>query len=164
MKAILEKTEKQRKGMNGSKLEVPEFMKKIGSGMKIEMVNLDEEDVSEWEKHGETILIGFERVLALFKWPNLFPEWIDKEEEIDGTTCPEIPMPDLEMYGSTSMDLIVTRLPCKFLEKGWVREVFRLQVHLLVSKLAVKKGKKDGNGRTEVVFLSKDGNGRCKLC
>ncbi|GLU04274.1 hypothetical protein SLE2022_214330 [Rubroshorea leprosula] len=153
MKAILEKTENRRKGMNGSKLEVPEFMKEIGSGMKIGMVNLDEEDVSEWEKHGETIPIGFQRASELFEWPDLFPEWIDEEEEIDGAACPEIPMPDLEMYGS--MDLIVARLPCKFPEKGWAREVFRLQVHLLVAKLAVKKGKKDGNGKTKVVFLSK---------
>ncbi|GLT30834.1 hypothetical protein SLA2020_056180 [Shorea laevis] len=66
MKVILEKTEKQRKGMNGSKLEVSEFMKKIG------MVTLDEEDVSEWEKHGGTIPIGFEGVSELFEWPDLF--------------------------------------------------------------------------------------------
>ena len=40
-------------------------------------------------------------------------------------------------------------------EEGWKRDVFRLQVHLIVANLAVKKGKKDWRGKTRVVFWSK---------
>jgi hypothetical protein len=92
-------------------------------------------------------------VSEFFKWPDLFPEWIDEEEETDVPSCPEIPMPDFEVYDS--LDMIVAKLPCKYPEEGWNREVFRLQVHLLAANLAVKKGRRDWNWRTKVVFWSK---------
>lgn len=63
-------------------------------------------------------------------------------------------MPEFGSY--ESMDMIVAKLPCKFPEEGWARDVFRLQVHLIAANLAVKKGRRDRyNSRTKVVFLSK---------
>ncbi|WRX31118.1 Glycosyl transferase [Theobroma cacao] len=156
MEAVLEENEarsKRKPKTNLTKLEVPRFIDEIGGGLKIGMVNFDDEDYSEWETHGETIPILFERVSELFEWPDLFPEWIDEEEEIDGPKCPEIPMPDFSKYDS--LDLIVAKLPCQYPEDGWAREVFRLQVHLIAANLAVKNGKRDWNWRTKVVFLSK---------
>lgn len=152
MKAIVEET-KANARRNMTKVEVPSFMNGMGKGKKIGMVNMDEDDVTSWKAHGETIPIGFERVSEFFKWPDLFPEWIDEEEETDVPSCPEIPMPDFEVYDS--LDLIVAKLPCKYPEEGWNREVFRLQVHLLAANLAVKKGRRDWNWRTKVVFWSK---------
>ncbi|GMN35180.1 hypothetical protein TIFTF001_005141 [Ficus carica] len=134
--------------------KVPSFLSKIlGKGKKkIGMVNMDEEDVSEWNgKLGEAISVKFEHVTDFFKWEDLFPEWIDEEEESDVPSCPEVPMPEFEKYGK--MDVIVARLPCNEKER---RDVFRLQVHLVVANLAVKKGKRDWNNkRTKVVLWSK---------
>jgi hypothetical protein len=62
-------------------------------------------------------------------------------------------MPEFRSY--ESMDMIVAKLPCKFPEEGWARDVLRLQVHLIAANLAVKKGKRDWYGKTKVVFLSK---------
>ncbi|KAL5558866.1 hypothetical protein UlMin_035077 [Ulmus minor] len=140
---------------NRSKLEVPCFLEEMGKKMKIGMVNLEEEDLSEWVRIGESRDIEFERVSELFKWEDLFPEWIDEEEESDVPTCPEIPMPDFKKYGK--MDVIVVKLPCgNVSEPGWGRSVLRLQVHLVAANLAVKKGRRDWNGgRTKVVFWSK---------
>ncbi|XP_044475209.1 UDP-glucuronate:xylan alpha-glucuronosyltransferase 2-like isoform X2 [Mangifera indica] len=155
MEAIFEETQanEPKPKRNLTKIEVPNFMIEIGRGMKIGMVNMDEYDISEWKMNGETVSVGFERVSKYFKWPDLFPEWIDEEEENDTPTCPEIAMPDYRIYDK--MDIIVAKLPCKFPEGGWEREVFRLQVHLIVANLAVKKGKRDRNWRTKVVLWSK---------
>ncbi|TYI82386.1 hypothetical protein E1A91_D05G217600v1 [Gossypium mustelinum] len=155
MEAVLEETEamKPKRKRNLTMLEVPSFIDEIGGGVKIGMLNFEDEDYSEWEKHGETIPIHFQRVSELFEWKDLFPEWIDEEEEIDGPMCPEIPMPDFSKYDD--LDLIVAKLPCEYPVDGWARDVFRLQVHLIVANLAVKKGKRDWNWRTKVVFLSK---------
>ncbi|KAB2030170.1 hypothetical protein ES319_D05G212600v1 [Gossypium barbadense] len=155
MEAVLEETEamKPKRKRNLTMLEVPSFIDEIGGGVKIGMLNFEDEDYSEWEKHGGTIPIHFQRVSELFEWKDLFPEWIDEEEEIDGPMCPEIPMPDFSKYDD--LDLIVAKLPCEYPVDGWARDVFRLQVHLIVANLAVKKGKRDWNWRTKVVFLSK---------
>ena len=160
MKAVLEEPQVKPLMMpkkSATKIEVPSFIRKtMGKGMKIGMVNMDEDDdVSEWNMQGKTIIpVHFERVSTLFNWTDLFPEWIDEEEESDVPSCPEIPMPEFEVY--ESMDMIVAKLPCNnYLQEGWGRDVYRLQVHQIVANLAVKKGKKDRKWKTKVVFLSK---------
>lgn len=155
MKAVLEEPQVNSRRPKGiaSKIEVPSFFREMGKGMKIGMVNMDEDDVDEWRTQGEIRNVYFDRVSQFFNWTDLFPEWIDEEEESDVPSCPEIPMPELEAY--ENMDVIVAKLPCKHPEEGWGREVFRLQVHMIVANLAVKKGKKDWNGKIKVVLLSK---------
>ncbi|XP_057974578.1 UDP-glucuronate:xylan alpha-glucuronosyltransferase 2 isoform X2 [Malania oleifera] len=155
MKAVLEErqADEWEPKRNMTKREKPSFMNEMGRGMKIGMVNMEEEDVREWTVHGETIPVHFDRVSEFFEWKDLFPEWIDEEEEIDGPACPEIPMPEFKRY--REMDMIVAKLPCKFPEEGWGREVLRLQVHLVAANLAVKKGRRGWGGRTKVVVLSK---------
>ncbi|KAK4383431.1 UDP-glucuronate:xylan alpha-glucuronosyltransferase 2 [Sesamum angolense] len=135
------------------KREKPSFLDGIGRGMRIGMVNMDDEDVSEWKAHdGQVIHVSYEQVSELLEWKDLFPEWIDEEEEADGPSCPEIPMPDFDKYGY--MDMIVVKLPCKAPNEGWSRDVVRLQVHLVAANLAVRRGKLDDKGRTRVVLLS----------
>jgi hypothetical protein len=94
MKVVLEETEaaidspKPPPEGNLSKIEMPSFMKEM-RGMKIGMVNMDDMDVSGWDI-GETNPVKFQRVSELFEWKDLFPEWIDEEEEMDVPTCPEV--------------------------------------------------------------------------
>lgn len=64
----------------------------------------------------------------------------------------EIPMPPF--YSYSYMDIIVVKLPCKYPQEGWKRDVFRLQVHLVAANLAVKR-KKGKNGKMKLIFLSK---------
>ncbi|PIN10036.1 Glycosyl transferase, family 8 - glycogenin [Handroanthus impetiginosus] len=134
------------------KREKPNFLTNIGKGMRIGMINMNDEDTSEWKVHGQIIPISFDRVSKLLEWKDLFPEWIDEEEEYSGSSCPEIPMPNWEEYDY--MDMIVAKLPCKKGEQGWNRDVFRAQVHLVAAKMAVRRGKWDWNGKMKVVFLS----------
>lgn len=157
MKAILEESTESKLATpkrNVSNIELPSFLQEITKGKKIGVVNMEEVDVIEVVNNitnGKSVLpIYFEQVSELFKWEDLFPEWIDEEEESDVPTCPEIPMPDYKRY--ENMDVIVARLPCKYEEdEGWRRDVFRLQVHLAVANLAVKNGRRN----TKVAVWSK---------
>ncbi|CAJ1973383.1 unnamed protein product [Sphenostylis stenocarpa] len=155
MKAVLEETQANQhteKHKRANKV-VPSFFGEMGKGMRIGLVNMEEGYVSEWSKHGETTRVYFERVSQFLNWTDLFPEWIDEEEENDVPSCPEIPMPEYAEYGS--MDIIVAKLPCRYPKKGWRRDVFRLQVHLIVANLATKNAKNDWRGKTKVVFWSR---------
>ncbi|KAA0060900.1 UDP-glucuronate:xylan alpha-glucuronosyltransferase 2 isoform X1 [Cucumis melo var. makuwa] len=158
MKAVLEETEPRlplQLRRNMTKLEIPmKLWKKMGKSIKIGMVNLDEEDISEWEASFDIIHVGFEKVVSkYFEWKDLFPEWVDEEEDLDGASCPEIPLPDYRRY--QKVDMIVAKLPCRYPEEGWGRDVFRLQIHLIAANMAAKKGKRDWFSRTKVAFLSK---------
>ena len=125
MKAVLEEPQlkSRRAKQNATKIEVPSFFGEMGKGMKIGMVNMQEDDVSEWSTLGETSHVYFEKVSQFFNWTDLFPEWIDEEEETDVPSCPEIPMPEFAAY--EGMDVIVAKLPCKYPEEGWGRDVLR---------------------------------------
>uniref|UniRef100_A0A1J3I4M1 Hexosyltransferase n=1 Tax=Noccaea caerulescens TaxID=107243 RepID=A0A1J3I4M1_NOCCA len=142
---------------NRTKLEAPSFMEEVltrGLGKtKIGMVNMEESDLTQWKRYGEMVHIHFERVSKLFTWQDLFPEWIDEEEDTEVPTCPEIPMPDFDSL--EKLDLIVVKLPCNYPEKGWRREVLRLQVNLVAANLAAKKGKRDWKWKSKVLFWSK---------
>jgi len=161
MQELVEENEINKKDLltasNQTKLEAPSFMEEIltrGLGKtKIGMVNMEECDLTNWKRYGETVHIHFERVSKLFKWQDLFPEWIDEEEETEVPTCPEIPMPDFESL--EKLDLVVVKLPCNYPEEGWRREVLRLQVNLVAANLAAKKGKTDWRWKSKVLFWSK---------
>lgn len=52
----------------------PSFVKGImGRGMKIGMVNMEDEDVSEWRVHGQIIKVKFQKVSELLEWDDFFP-------------------------------------------------------------------------------------------
>ncbi|PIN25261.1 Glycosyl transferase, family 8 - glycogenin [Handroanthus impetiginosus] len=153
MNSILEEPNKSNTRRELIKRKKPTFLSGIGRGMKIGMINMNDEDIFEWKEHGQIISIPFNKVSDLFKWKDLFPEWIDEEEEVDGPSCPEIPMPDFEAYGY--MDMIVAKLPCKAPQEGWNRDVFRLQVHLVAANLAVKRGNWDWTRKMKILLLSK---------
>ncbi|XP_022996506.1 UDP-glucuronate:xylan alpha-glucuronosyltransferase 2 isoform X1 [Cucurbita maxima] len=159
MKVVLEETEpslrlKSKGNRNMTKLEIPmKLWKEMGKSTKIGMVNFDEDDISEWESSFEITPIAFQKVSKYFEWKDLFPEWVDEEEDLDGASCPEIPVPDYRSY--QKVDLVVAKLPCRYPEEEWGRDVFRLQVHLIAANMAAKKGKRDWFSRSKVAFLSK---------
>ncbi|CAO2817821.1 unnamed protein product [Amaranthus hypochondriacus] len=163
MKAIIEDQEVRlsqnvvRSKIISTKREKPKFLKEMGiRGMRIGAINMENDDLSEWNKNGDTIIkIPIEKVSQLFEWKHIFPEFIDEEEENEGYSCPEIPIPSFQEYGN--LDMVIANLPCNLEEKdhGWNRDVFRLQVHLIVANLVVKKSRRDWYGRSKVVLFSK---------
>lgn len=109
---------------------MPAILKRLRGDISIGLVNINEEnDPIDWKSIGKksTEVVEFERVSLNVEWSHLFPEWIDEEEENEGPSCPEIPMPDYSLY--EEVDVVVARVPCRQPAKGWARDVFRLQVH-----------------------------------
>lgn len=95
----------------------------------------------------KAVNVRFEPVETGVGWSDLFPEWI---RESGPTTCPKIPMPKFESY--KDLDVVVARVPCS--ESG-LRDVFRLQVNLVVANLLVRSGRM--NRGVFAVFI-----GRCE--
>ncbi|KAK7258854.1 hypothetical protein RIF29_24442 [Crotalaria pallida] len=81
----------------------------------------------------EVVSVHFDHVNGSLKWEDFFPEWINEDSKLGSQPkCPEMPMPQLKDYGD--VNVVVARVPCG------VRDVFRLQVNLVVGNLAAENG------------------------
>ncbi|XVF31323.1 hypothetical protein REPUB_Repub16aG0135800 [Reevesia pubescens] len=107
--------------------------------IKVGLVNFNDEEESAYKMHGSiasTVHVHFNHVSKSIKWKDFFPEWIDEDKK---SGCPEIPMPRLEDY--RDLDVVVARVPCEGCTgKAGLRDVFRLQVNLVVANLLVRSG------------------------
>ncbi|CAN6724665.1 unnamed protein product [Malus baccata var. baccata] len=104
----------------------------------------------------EAVSVAFERVARDRKWEDYFPEWVDEDEERGKPKCPEIPIPKLENY--EGIDVVLAKVPCganRTSDKEGIRDVFRLQVNLVVANLVVGRGwmKPDAHRTVYVVFI-----------
>ncbi|XP_061348414.1 putative UDP-glucuronate:xylan alpha-glucuronosyltransferase 4 [Gastrolobium bilobum] len=131
--------------------------------IKVGLVNIDErvdgnvyEQLDTLHPQVETVSVDFERVDENLKWKEFFPEWIDENEKWGKPTCPKMPMPALENY--EDLNVVVAKVPCG---KEGIRDVYGLQVNLVVANLAVENGwvtEMDGDHRkVYVVFIGSCG-------
>lgn len=158
LEEVVESSSNQSRKNGGRKMvkrEIPSFLngRLMGRRMKMGVVNMEGEDLSDWNVLRKTIHVSFERVSDSIEWKHLFPGWTNEEEDIQGSLCPKIPMPDYMEY--EYMDMIVVNIPCNYPAEGWGRDVFRLQLHLIAANLAVRKRRDILNMRPKVVVLSK---------
>lgn len=128
--------------------------------LKIGLINIDEAAKLQSELHGlaETVTIPFERITDDRRWEDFFPEWIDEDERWHRPTCPEIPISSPGSYGK--LDVLLARVPCgRGMQTKGARDVFRLQVNLVVADLTVRVGRmNDGMNRmVYVVFVGSCG-------
>ncbi|GMY21515.1 putative udp-glucuronate:xylan alpha-glucuronosyltransferase 4 [Fagus crenata] len=89
----------------------------------------------------EIVKVGFDHVAKDLTWDDFFPEWINEEYEKWGIPpkCPEIPLPRVEDY--EGLDMVIARVPCdRVKENEGIRDLFRLQVNLVVANLVVRSG------------------------
>lgn len=129
----------------------PTMFDELRGRLRMGLVNIGRDGLLALGVEGEAVRVDFERVSDVFQWSDLFPEWIDEEEDDEGPSCPELPMPDFARYGD--VDVVVASLPCNRTAPGWNRDVFRLQVHLVAAHMAARKGRRDG-GTVRVVLRS----------
>ncbi|KAF7805121.1 putative UDP-glucuronate:xylan alpha-glucuronosyltransferase 4 [Senna tora] len=121
--------------------------------IKVGLVNIDE--TLEGTLHGHlhklypqvvgTVSVKFDHVDENLKWKDFFPEWIDEDHKWGHPKCPQMPMPILENY--QDVNVVVARVPCGNNNnsngtegKRGIRDLFMLQVNLVVANLAVKSG------------------------
>ncbi|XP_027158586.1 putative UDP-glucuronate:xylan alpha-glucuronosyltransferase 4 [Coffea eugenioides] len=141
------KIEVPRKNINSISVRYPEWYRMIAQELaqkriRVGLVNVNNEtseDIGSSFMQGEAeiVKVNFDRAADHIQWGHLFPEWID-EDNPEEQKCPEIPMPRYNDYGE--FDVIVASIPCPIgWEKGMgIRDVFRLQVNLVVANLLVR--------------------------
>ncbi|KAM7473611.1 hypothetical protein LguiB_020854 [Lonicera macranthoides] len=114
--------------------------------IKFGLVNIDEK-IGEFDN----VKINFDRLDENLTWENFFPEWIDEDGKFGRLpVCPEIPMPQFEDYGE--LDVVVAKISCGTNREG-VRDVFRLQVNLVVANLVVRNGYKESEEVDRTVYV-----------
>jgi xylan alpha-glucuronosyltransferase len=133
----------------------PNMFDDLRGRLRMALVNIGRDELLPLGVEGEAVPVHFDRVSDVFRWSDLFPEWIDEEEEDEGPSCPELPMPDLAAMHGGDVDVVVAALPCNRTARGgWNRDVFRLQVHLAAALAAARRARRDGDGRVLVVLRS----------
>ncbi|XP_058742536.1 putative UDP-glucuronate:xylan alpha-glucuronosyltransferase 4 [Vicia villosa] len=133
--------------------------------IKIGMVNINQKsmykNLDADRSRVDIVPIPFDRVDENLKWNDFFPEWIDEEDKVNKPKCPNIPMPTLKNY--KDLDIVVARVPCGegLIEEKGIRDVFRLQVNLVVANLVVEakwlKKMEIDHGNMYVVFVGSCG-------
>ncbi|XP_058077687.1 UDP-glucuronate:xylan alpha-glucuronosyltransferase 2-like [Magnolia sinica] len=127
-----------------------------GTTTHISLVNMEEEEEGngwiKWQALGNTTTIRFDRVTEDLRWEDFYPEWIDEDHKFNAPKCPIIPMPRFEEFGA--FDAVIARVPCGRDPNKGDRDVFRLQVHLVVANLAVRSSRGDGRSVTVVLVGS----------
>lgn len=111
--------------------------REMGDNMSIivGLVNMDNETLFHIHRENIKIVnVHFNRVHESMQWLDLYPEWINENGQQD---CPHLPMPRLEEY--SNLDVVIARLPDVNGENE-LRNVFRLQVNLVVANLLVRSG------------------------
>uniref|UniRef100_A0A0D9VQE4 Hexosyltransferase n=1 Tax=Leersia perrieri TaxID=77586 RepID=A0A0D9VQE4_9ORYZ len=119
----------------------PAMFDELRGRLRMALVNINHDEVIPLGVEGDAVAVEFDRVSAAFRWSDLFPEWIDEEEDDEGPSCPELPMPDFSNSGEV-FDVVVASLPCNATDAGWNRDVFRLQVHLVAAQVAARRGRR----------------------
>ncbi|KAB2630164.1 hypothetical protein D8674_007683 [Pyrus ussuriensis x Pyrus communis] len=154
---IKNETKNERKNVDWF-VAISKLFKIKGRKIKVGLVNVDEHIHSQL--HGlsdvEAVSVAFERVARDRKWKDYFPEWIDEDEKWGKPKCPEIPIPKLEHY--EGIDVVLAKVPCGpngTSDREGIRDVFRLQVNLMVANLVVGKGwmKPDAHRTVYIVFI-----------
>ncbi|TQD78365.1 hypothetical protein C1H46_036058 [Malus baccata] len=154
---IKNETKNERKNADWF-VAISKLFKIKGRKIKVGLVNVDEHIHSQL--HGlsdvEAVSVAFERVARDRKWKDYFPEWIDEDEKWGKPKCPEIPIPKLEHY--EGIDVVLAKVPCGpngTSDREGIRDVFRLQVNLMVANLVVGKRwmKPDAHRTVYVVFI-----------
>ncbi|KAF5809923.1 putative glucuronosyltransferase [Helianthus annuus] len=121
------------------------MIQKRSDKLKIGLVNLHLDQI-QVNGLADVTTINFKIVDVDKKWEDFFPEWVDEDGKWGPMKCPEIPMP--RTY--EKVDVVVARVP------DGVRDVFRLQVNLVVANVLVKSGL-GGDGEVYVVFIGRSG-------
>ena len=123
------------------KKEKPSWFDVIAKGIneekiKVGLVNIHDgnlhEQLGSLHPQVETVSVNFDHVNENLKWEDLYPEWIDEDGKWGRPKCPAMPMPALEGY--QGLNVVVAKVPCE------IKDVFRLQVNLVVANLAVDSG------------------------
>ncbi|XP_020576878.1 UDP-glucuronate:xylan alpha-glucuronosyltransferase 1-like isoform X2 [Phalaenopsis equestris] len=105
--------------------------------LSVGLLNFNITEINSWQQllpRAELIPLLLDTAKPNLTWEDLYPEWIDEEEEFEVPTC--VHLPDPTVASSTLFDLIAVKLPCNKMSKNWSRDVARFHLQLVAAKLA----------------------------
>ncbi|KAG6386242.1 hypothetical protein SASPL_155134 [Salvia splendens] len=115
--------------------------------INVALVNIDQRTMpGPVPTKGKTVPVDFRHIDGGVRWSDLYPSWINE----NSSKCPEVPMPAFESY--KELDVVVARVPCNGCVEIGVRDVFRLQVNLVVANLLVRCGRAQSRVTTRPIF------------
>ncbi|KAL5056117.1 hypothetical protein RYX36_036799, partial [Vicia faba] len=100
------------------------------------LLNFNDSEIDNWKQlvpETEHVVLHLNYASTNITWEDLYPEWIDEEEEYEFPTCPSLPK--IQVPGKPRLDLIAVKLPCN--KSGrWSRDVARLHLQIEAARLA----------------------------
>lgn len=115
------------------------------------LLNFNDTEMKEWKKmipDAEHISLHLNTVAKNITWEDLYPEWIDEEEEYKVPVCPKLP--NIQPPRTPRIDFIAVKLPC-VKTRDWSRDVVRFHLQLAVARLAAKS---KGNHPVRVLLVT----------
>ncbi|CAI9291484.1 unnamed protein product [Lactuca saligna] len=103
----------------------------------IGLLNFNENETDQWKEllpSPEHITLSLNPAKNI-TWEDLYPEWIDEEEEYKVPICPKLPL--IEAPRKPRIDFIAVKLPC-VKTRDWSRDVARLHLQLAVARFVAK--------------------------
>lgn len=123
--------------------------------VKVGLVNLDNEPMTNHALKGgaevEAVTVKFDRVSDDLTWDDFFSGWDSNKEKFSVPYCPEVLVRMFKDY--SNLNIVVARIPCghKTWRRQGIRDVFRLQINLVVANLVVAA--RDSDGPPYVIFV-----------
>ncbi|XP_058097303.1 putative UDP-glucuronate:xylan alpha-glucuronosyltransferase 3 isoform X2 [Magnolia sinica] len=120
--------------------------------LEIGLLNFNGSEINHWQQvvpGTHCVILHLEYARNNITWEDLYPEWIDEEEESEVPICPSLPEP--EAVKKPQLDLIAVKLPCRRWSVNWSRDVARLHLQLAAAKLAASA---KGNHPAHVIFVT----------
>lgn len=102
----------------------------------IGLLNFNNSEIDGWQEMlpaADHIILHLDHVTESITWENLYPEWLDEEEEFEVPVCPSLPI--IQVPRNARIDLLAVKLPCNR-SGNWWRDVARLHLQLSAARLA----------------------------
>lgn len=121
--------------------------------LKLALLNFNITEVNYWQQllpRTESSVVHIDYAKSNLTWEDLYPEWIDEEEESEVPECPSLPEPVSHI--GLQFDLIAVKLPCNRTAKNWSRDIARFHLQLAAAKLAAASS--EGHYKASVLFVT----------
>ncbi|PKA54553.1 Putative UDP-glucuronate:xylan alpha-glucuronosyltransferase 3 [Apostasia shenzhenica] len=111
--------------------------------LTVGLLNFNSKEVNQWHNLLPNAVISnihLNKADKNLTWEELYPEWIDEEEETDVPVCHHLPNPKVSQ--ASKFDLIAVKLPCNK-DGNWRRDIARLHLQISAAKLAAYSAQGD---------------------
>ncbi|KAI0507878.1 hypothetical protein KFK09_014006 [Dendrobium nobile] len=111
--------------------------------LKIGLLNFNGTEINHWQKllpSAKISNVQLENAERSLTWDDLYPEWIDEEEESQVPSCKNLPIPAVPK--ELKFGLVAVKLPCNK-TGNWTRDIARLHLQISTAKLASDSKERD---------------------